>query len=465
VETEVAAWTEYTEKVIDPDTKLGKDVAIERRKLLEVDACLAEIVAELTGLDLEEITGKAEEISFFWPTIQEDLAVAAIFAATKCQAAHRGRVQRKIFLGKHRAAIHIQFHFRRFKARRYRAATHIQAHFHGNKGRAFVKDLIKKHAAARRIQIFYRYRLWQRRRRDRIERARRHDAAVKIQAWIKGIQTREKVINYREQNAVCICGLLPLGDMIMCTDCYDFFHMKCVGLKERPKRKVSHGWRCPDCDYRKDDAIKPPPNCKVKRKENLPKPINLVRITAAGHKDFADLLKTEPRLMLSNAPMNLWPVDALHATRQMKPLDLNGLCYGAKEKIRGLQHVRERLMRHQKRYDRVVGKMLARLQGMPQDLELETPMTPMEARRLIGEHEGVSTLYRETATVIELRSTLDKPVWSNGQKKWKNKKKFELGEYDHVKENAKLVQKLRTKQMEVEEVMNPKTGNPKNCQP
>jgi hypothetical protein len=50
-----------------------------------VDACLAEVVAELTGLDLEEIPDNAEEIAFFWPTIQEDLAVAAIFAATICQ--------------------------------------------------------------------------------------------------------------------------------------------------------------------------------------------------------------------------------------------------------------------------------------------------------------------------------------------------------------------------------------------
>eukprot|EP00976_Prorocentrum_cordatum_P031134 633476-Prorocentrum_minimum.AAC.1 len=57
--------------------------------------------------------------------------------------------------------------------------------------------------------------------------------------------------------AVCVCGLLPSGEMIMCCDCYDYFHPKCVGLKEsdkghllRPHRKHSFGWRCPDCDFR-----------------------------------------------------------------------------------------------------------------------------------------------------------------------------------------------------------------------
>jgi len=43
VETEVAAWSEYTEKVIDPSTKLGKDVAVERRKLLEVCFCFGRL--------------------------------------------------------------------------------------------------------------------------------------------------------------------------------------------------------------------------------------------------------------------------------------------------------------------------------------------------------------------------------------------------------------------------------------
>ena len=66
---------------------------------------------------------------------------------------------------------------------------------------------------------------------------------------------------------------------------------------------------------------------------------------------------------VSHAPRQLWPRDATAAPRQLAPLDLE--CLGdqqAIERLQSLGGVRARLLRHQRRYDRIMGRMLTRLQ-------------------------------------------------------------------------------------------------------
>lgn len=60
----------------------------------------------------------------------------------------------------------------------------------------------------------------------------------------------------RKLNSVCICGRSAYGEMIMCADCFQFFHFRCMekmGISMPTSKKMivpflKNGWRCPDCD-------------------------------------------------------------------------------------------------------------------------------------------------------------------------------------------------------------------------
>jgi hypothetical protein len=68
-------------------------------------------------------------------------------------------------------------------------------------------------------------------------------------------------------------------------------------------------------------------------------------------------------LQVSHAPRQLWPRDASAAPRQLQPLGVDSLTdEQAIERLQCLSSVRARLLRHQRRYDRIMGRMLTRLQ-------------------------------------------------------------------------------------------------------
>lgn len=68
-------------------------------------------------------------------------------------------------------------------------------------------------------------------------------------------------------------------------------------------------------------------------------------------------------LQVSHAPRQLWPRDASAAPRQLQPLGVDSLRdEQAIERLECLGSVRARLLRHQRRYDRIMGRMLTRLQ-------------------------------------------------------------------------------------------------------
>lgn len=68
-------------------------------------------------------------------------------------------------------------------------------------------------------------------------------------------------------------------------------------------------------------------------------------------------------LQVSHAPRQLWPRDASAAPRQLQPLGVDNLRdEQAIERLECLSSVRARLLRHQRRYDRIMGRMLTRLQ-------------------------------------------------------------------------------------------------------
>ena len=73
---------------------------------------------------------------------------------------------------------------------------------------------------------------------------------------MRGVQTRARVAEMRNSNPMCICGRTAMGEMMMCVDCYQFFHYECMekmGISmPRSKKHVvdflKQGWRCPDCE-------------------------------------------------------------------------------------------------------------------------------------------------------------------------------------------------------------------------
>lgn len=65
---------------------------------------------------------------------------------------------------------------------------------------------------------------------------------------------------------------------------------------------------------------------------------------------------------MSHAPKHLWPGDAQQQPRKLDPLDTQGLTDEAVERLKAIDHVRGRLVRHQRRYDRMVGQLLTRMQ-------------------------------------------------------------------------------------------------------
>lgn len=119
------------------------------------------------------------------------------------------------------------------------------------------------------------------------------------QALVRGVLERKRVAKMRAKDSVCICGRMPRGAMIMCSDCFNFFHHECVMLP--PSTRRVYGWRCPDCDFKTGDLLKATSNCKVKRKLPVPRSAMLVRIHADNDQDMQRLLAAEPQLVVSDS--------------------------------------------------------------------------------------------------------------------------------------------------------------------
>eukprot|EP00854_Cymbomonas_tetramitiformis_P006767 gene6767-8091_t len=149
-----------------------------------VDNRLAEVIGEETGED-------PFNLLLTWPALTEDGIIAPEVAALRIQASfgHASNPLRKVVRGRQG----------RLDARRHQHAyLTLQSHFRGYQQELGKRRLQKQH----------------------------QEAAVQIQAVVRGGKSRVLVKKFRSENAVCICGRMPFGEMIACIDCYDFFHFE-----------------------------------------------------------------------------------------------------------------------------------------------------------------------------------------------------------------------------------------------
>eukprot|EP00241_Pyramimonas_parkeae_P003183 CAMPEP_0114241486 /NCGR_PEP_ID=MMETSP0058-20121206/9655_1 /TAXON_ID=36894 /ORGANISM="Pyramimonas parkeae, CCMP726" /LENGTH=702 /DNA_ID=CAMNT_0001354009 /DNA_START=308 /DNA_END=2416 /DNA_ORIENTATION=- len=412
---------------ISENSLLKQEASLIQVHLAQVDVVLAGVVAGVCTDHGESVF--PEDFLFEWPSYMEDHTMAANLAAQKVQSVFRGhRVRDR--LAKEAMA-------RAKKAKQeHKAAVIIQS-------QARVK-LARNEVARQRFsqQIVIKWvHGWVVRMRFKAQMniLLRNQSATKIQAMCRGAICRHRVMEMRKLNSVCICGRSAYGEMIMCADCFQFFHFRCMekmGISMPTSKKMivpflKNGWRCPDCDTKgmaaprgRAGVAQPEPTCVVRPRQVVPMSASLVRIHTEDDEDLQRLLSVEPELSVSHAPKHLWPGDAQQQPRKLDPLDTQGLTDEAVERLKAIDHVRGRLVRHQRRYDRMVGQLLTRMQSLPVDFELEKPMTPGDLQR---PRFNPST----------------KPSWSHGTRKWIKKKEFEQAERRRIKEEQR---RLRAEQ-------------------
>ncbi|KAK3234894.1 hypothetical protein CYMTET_54876 [Cymbomonas tetramitiformis] len=329
-----------------PESSIWIQVEETKAMCTEVDNRLAEVIGEETGED-------PFNLLLTWPALTEDGIIAPEVAALRIQKVVRGRQGR-------------------LDARRHQHAyLTLQSHFRGYQARTTFRQL-RQEKAVTTIAAHQRRRMSQQELGKRRLQKQHQEAAVQIQAVVRGGKSRVLVKKFRSENAVCICGRMPFGEMIACIDCYDFFHFECVGLNPklgRPQRTHGHGWRCPDCAFTMTNTLNSVPNCRVAVRKHVPAQSSLCRLHAPGD-GIHKLLDVEPHLALSQAPKALWPKDAAQQIRQPRPLRTKGLSESTRSRLEILEPIRGKLHRHQRRLDHVMGKLLTHMQGLPTELPL-----------------------------------------------------------------------------------------------
>ena len=141
----------------------------------------------------------------------------------------------------------------RLLARRKAAATRIQARARGILARKRVAQLHRWNAAVMVQRLWRAHRARQAVLMLRNERLRiklNHHATI-IQAACRSHLARLEFRRRYTAQMVCVCNRLPFGEMISCADCFEYFHVGCVGLApgEASRRQAAGGrpWLCADC--------------------------------------------------------------------------------------------------------------------------------------------------------------------------------------------------------------------------
>ena len=179
----------------------------------------------------------------------------------------------------------------------------------------------------------------------------RFRAAVTLQAGARGMRDRERMREARKETRICVCGGQPVGPIVSCAACFDFFHLKCVGLAVGAPAP-GRDWVCPNCDLREDPVLGIEPAVTIGYRRVAHPSAALVRVNAVNDADLerlAEALGTEPEKGAgegpSQAPENL-PV-------------------GVARRLQGLPSLEQKLDAAEAQLRRDLSHVLAARSGLP----------------------------------------------------------------------------------------------------